>query len=69
MKDDVFISDKKVEKLARKLSKALNIQSEEAMELIYEEWDLVETLFHQHKKVKAVVSHLVDEVNYTYRIA
>jgi hypothetical protein len=32
-------------------------------------WDLVESLFHAHTKVKAVHVHLIDEINYTYRIA
>ncbi len=31
------------------------------MEVIYEEWDLVESLFHAHTKVKAVHTYLIDE--------
>jgi hypothetical protein len=69
MKDEMVISDKKIAKLAKKLSKTFTINEEEAMEVIYEEWDLVETLFHAHTKVKAVHTHLIDEINYTYRIA
>ena len=69
MKDEMYISDKKIAKLAKRLVKTFGITQEEAMELIYEEWDLVETLFHAHTKVKAVHSHLIDEINYTYRIA
>ena len=69
MKDEMVISDKKIAKLAKRLSKTFGLPQEEAMELIYEEWDLVESLFHAHTKVKAVHSHLVDEINYTYRIA
>ncbi|WP_415407082.1 hypothetical protein ACLHDG_00740 [Sulfurovum sp. CS9] len=69
MKDEMYISDKKIAKLAKRLSKTFTINEEEALELIYEEWDLVESLFHAHTKVKAVHSHLVDEINYTYRIA
>ena len=56
-------------KLAKRLAKTFGITQEEAMELIYEEWDLVESLFHAHTKVKAVHMHLIDEINYTYRIA
>ena len=69
MKDEMDISEKKLSKLAKKLSKTFTINEEEAMEVIYEEWDLVETLFHAHTKVKAVHCHLIDEINYTYRIA
>lgn len=69
MKDEMDISEKKLAKLAKRLSKTFTINEEEAMEVIYEEWDLVEALFHAHTKVKAVHVHLVDEINYTYRIA
>ncbi|MEA1879658.1 MAG: hypothetical protein U9N11_03325 [Campylobacterota bacterium] len=69
MKEEMYISEKKIEKLAKKLAKAFTISRQEALELIYEEWDLVESLFHAHTKVKAVFAHLVDELNYTYRIA
>ena len=69
MKDEMDISEKKLSKLAKRLSKTFTINEEEAMEVIYEEWDLVEALFHAHTKVKAVHCHLIDEINYTYRIA
>jgi len=69
MKDEMYISEKKIAKLAKRLSKTFTLNEEEALELIYEEWDLVETLFHAHTKVKAVHSHLIDEINYAYRIA
>ena len=69
MKDEMVISDKKIAKLAKRVAKTFSIYEREAMELIYEEWDLVERLFHEHKKVKAVHTHLIDDINYTYRIA
>ena len=68
-KEEMYISDKKIAKLAKKLSKTFSLTEEEALEVIYEEWDLVESLFHAHAKVKAVHAHLIDEINYTYRIA
>ena len=68
-KDEIYMSDKKINKLAKRLSKTFTIDEEEALEVIYEEWDLVETLFHTHQKVKAIHYHLVEEINYTYRIA
>ncbi len=69
MKDEMFISEKKLENLAKKLAKTFSIDQEEAISTIYEEWDLVEQLFHAHTKVKAVHHHLIEEINYAYRIA
>ncbi len=69
MKDEMFISDKKIEKLAKKLAKTFSIDQEEAMSIIYEEWDLAENLFQAYGKVKAVHQHFVHEINHTYRIA
>ncbi len=68
-KDEMYISDKKIEKLSKKLAKTFFMSQEEATGLIYEEWDLVEDLFHEHTKVKAVYAHFVEEINYIYRIA
>ena len=69
MKDEIVISDKKLAKLAKKVSKTFSIDEEEATSIIYEEWDLVEELFHAYTKVKAVHQHLIEEINNTYRIA
>lgn len=69
MKDETFISDKQLEKLAKKLAKTFSMDQEEAIGIIYEEWDLVENLFHAYGKVKSVHQHLINELNHTYRIA
>ena len=69
MKEEMFISEKKLEKLAKRLAKTFSMSQEEALEVIYEEWDLVESLFHTHAKVKVVHQYLCEEINYTYRIA
>ena len=69
MNEEILISEKKIAKLSKKVAKTFGIQEEESLALIYEEWELVEMLFVQHKKLKAVLHHLVDELNYTYRIA
>jgi len=69
MKDEMFISEKKLEKLAKKVAKSFCLSQEEALEVIYEEWDIVENLFHAHIKVKIVHEYLCEEINYTYRIA
>ena len=69
MQELMTISEKKLEKLAKRLGKELAISTEEAFEIIYEEWELVEALFSAHKKAKAVKEHLVREINDIYRIA
>lgn len=69
MQDCMQISEKKLAKLAKRISKSFLIHEEEAFEIIYEEWELVERLFEEHKKVKAVYTHMIENINYTYRIA
>ena len=69
MQELMTISEKKLEKLAKRLGKELAISTEEAFEIIYEEWELVEELFAAQKKAKAVKEHLVREINDIYRIA
>ena len=69
MKDEIVISDKQIAKLAKRLAKTFSIDAEEAISTIYEEWDLVEQLFHAHTNVKTVHRHLVEEINDAYRIA
>ncbi len=63
------IDDRKIEKLAGRLAKSFAVSEEEAMELIYEEWEYVQRLFSQYSKVKTVHRHLMDAINYIYRIA
>ena len=69
MNNDIVISDKKVQKLAEKLAKVFSVPVEDALSVIYEEWDLVESLFLSRSKVEIIVDHLVEEINYSYRIA
>jgi hypothetical protein len=69
MKEEMFISDKKIEKLCKKIAKTFSLSEDEALSIIYEEWDIVETLFYTYGKVKLVHEYLIEEINYTYRIA
>ena len=61
MKDEIVIYDKQIAKLAKRVAKTFSIDEEEAISTIYEEWDLVEQLFHAHMKVKTVHRHFVEE--------
>jgi hypothetical protein len=69
MNDDLWISSDKIEELAQQLAKTFSLDEEEAMELVYEEWDLVEDLFHSQATTKKIHARLSEEINYTYRIA
>ena len=69
MKDEMLIEEKKLSKLAKRISKTFALDEEAALALIYEEWELVEKLFAEHKKVKAVHNLLIEEIQYSYRIA
>lgn len=69
MKEDMYISEKKIEKLSKRVAKTLSLTEEEALSIMYEEWDMVENLFHAYGKVKAVHTHFIEEINDTYRIA
>jgi len=69
MQTQEMISEIKLETLAKHLAKEFIISQREALEIIYEEWDVVETLFYAHQDVKDVKEHLVIEMNALYRIA
>lgn len=69
MNDEILISNTKLANLAKQLAKTFCIDEEEAMSLVYEEWDLVEELFHVHTTLETVHHHLMEEINYMYRIA
>lgn len=69
MQDREIVSETKLAKLAKHLAKAFGITEEEALELIYEEWERVEELFAAHKKVKAVKEHFLAQTDDLSRIA
>lgn len=69
MKDESTISDKKLEQLSLKVAKTFSLNKEEALEVIYEEWDSVEALFLQYEEVKSVHENLIILINDSYRIA
>lgn len=50
MQAECNVSDEHLEELSTKVAKSFFIAEEEALELIYEEWERVETLFAIHKK-------------------
>lgn len=69
MKDESTISDKKLEQLSFEIAKTFSLSKEEALEVIYEEWDSVEALFLKYGEVKSVYENLIILINDYYRIA
>ena len=67
--EDMVITEEKLVKLAKKLQKYYRINEEEALEIIYEEWDLIEDAFASSQKVKEVYQNLIYELNDIYRVA
>lgn len=69
MKEKCTVSEKKMKKLGLKIAKSFGITEEEAGVLIYEELELVLSLFDEYVKVKKVYVHFIEEIDYSYRIA
>lgn len=67
--EGAIVSEKKLVKLAKKLQKYYRIDEQEAMEIIYEEWDLIEEAFSSRMKVKEVYRSLIYTLNDIYRVA
>ena len=61
------ISQEKIDKLIKKIGKSLFLDDEVASALIYKEWEMVESLFEKHKKVKDVHKHLLSHIDGNYR--
>lgn len=63
------VTEKKLVKLAKKLQKYYRIDEQEALEIIYEEWDLIEEAFASDQKVKEVYQDLIYALNDIYKVA
>ena len=63
----VYEEDKKVEILARIIADNLEMSAEEAMDLIYEEWDLIEPLIDE--ACNTCDDFIVEQLNEIYKIA
>ena len=69
LSEEFVLSEKKLSKLARRLKKTYHIQEQEALEIIYEEWDLIESAFASGMKIKDIHKKLVHQLNEIYRVA
>ena len=59
MQYEEIISEKKLNKLVKKLEKEYEMSKVEAYQIIYSKWNFIENLFLAHKKVKIVKEYLV----------
>lgn len=69
MNEEIFISEVKIEKLAQQVAQTLKLTKDEAFEVIYEEWDLVENLFNTYHSINDEHHHFCAEINAMYWIA
>ena len=67
--ESALVTEKKLVKLAKHLQKYYCIDGQEALEIIYEEWDLIEEAFASNLKVKEVYRSLIYALNDIYRVA
>jgi len=67
--ESAVVTEKKLVKLAKKLQKYYRIDEQEALEIIYEEWDLIEEAFASNQKVKEVYQNLIYALNDIYKVA
>ncbi len=63
------VTEQKLVKLAKHLQKYYRIEEQEAFEIIYEEWDIVEGAFAEKLKAKEVYKRLLYALNDIYRVA
>jgi len=58
-----IIAEDKIEKLAKRVSRYLNITMDDAKEIIYNESALITSLFITHTKIKDVYKHLIRQAD------
>lgn len=69
MKEQIELSEKKLVKLAKRIAKHFGISHEEAVDSVYKEWELVERLLMQDKKIKAISQEVITKMSQYSRIA
>ncbi len=63
------ITKEQIDKLSKLVAKYMKIDIDDAVSIIYDEYDLVEELFNSCKKIKDVAKKFAIEVNELYKIA
>ena len=67
--ESTIMTEEKLTKLAKCLQKHYRVDEQEALEIIYEEWDLIENAFSSNIKVKDICNKLLNELNEIYSVA
>jgi len=62
------ITQEQIDKLANLITKKIDIDKEEAKNIIYEEYDLIEELLNSSSNIKDVAKKFISEVNSIYKI-
>jgi len=68
MKYYIDVTQEQIDKLIKLISKKMNINKDEAKNIIYEEYDLIEELLNSCQKIKDVAQRFVTEINSIYKI-
>ena len=69
MQYEEIISEKKLNKLVKKLEKEYEMSKVEAYQIIYSQWNFIENLFLAHKKVKIVKEYLINSLNKEIKVS
>lgn len=56
-----------LDKLTKMVARSLLLDEEVASSLVYNEWDRIENLYQEHKKIKTVHRYLLEEIEGEYR--
>ena len=64
----VDITQEQIERLTKLISKKMGINKDEAKNIIYEEYDLLEDILKSCQKIKDVAQRFVTEINTIYKI-
>lgn len=67
--ESAIMTEEKLTELAKRLQRYYRIDEQEALEIIYEEWDLIENSFSSLMKIEDICKKLVNELNDIYRVA
>ena len=62
------LTQEQIEKIIKIVSKKMAINYEEAKDIVYEEYDLLEDLLNSCKKIKDVAKRFILEINGIYKI-
>jgi len=63
------INEDKLDAITKYISKAMKIDKQEALSIVYEEYDLIEEISQLYKKPKDIAKRFIADINTLYKIA